>query len=226
MSKFPFYELVIFDLDGTLINTAPIVLNLLNALRKASGLPQNHLENFEQTLSYGGQKMIASAFELDMRKDAEEIKKNLELFRTEYSNTITDRKLVYPNVTKTLNWLKSKSFKLCICTNKPRQLAINALHDTGLNAFFDEIISSEDLNTSKPDPLLISSLTSQFGIAPEHAVLIGDNILDYQLAQNSKIDFIYFTCGYNNKEKILDKQRKFNNYKQLPMLISEDLNKT
>lgn len=218
------YKLVIFDLDGTLIDTAPIVLDLLNSLRMQEGLPpQNNLLQ-ENIMSAGGDTLIAKALDLDPLINPLKIKKYLQKFRDEYAKKCTNEKLVYPNVKITLAQLNALQLKICVCTNKPRNLALKALTDTNLFNYFEEILCANDLETSKPDPCLIEYFLNSFSILRNDVVLIGDSILDYHLAKNADIDFIFHSGGYHNDEAELAEQKKFTAFSELPPLLYKKSN--
>ena len=113
--------------------------------------------------------------------------------------------------------------QMCICTNKPRQLALKSLKETDLLDYFNAIVCGDDLNLKKPNPKLITHLSHEFSVTYKQMVLIGDSIIDFHLANNAGIDFIFYTNGYNNSEPILKNQRNFNIYSELmPLLLRKN----
>ena len=219
------YKLVIFDLDGTLIDTAPIVLTLLNSLRKQRGLPPKNNLLQDNIISSGGNTLISKTLGLDPENNRKEIKKYLQKFRTEYSQIDTDEKLVYPNVKNILREMNALQLKSCVCTNKPRHLALKTLKDTNLFDYFEDVLCADDLKTAKPDPRLIEYFFNRFPLLRNNVVLIGDSILDYYLAKNAGIDFIFYAGGYHGNEPELADQINFTAYSELIPLLSRKTSK-
>ena len=180
-------------MDGTLLDTASVVLSLLNFYRKKLNKPELLKEDILPWLSIGGQKLIENALNLD-----EEIAiKYLKKFRKRYSETITPINCVYPETVDTLENLV-KNYKLSLCTNKPRKLAEKVLADTNLSRYFEYMCAGDDLHTQKPHPQNLENCMQYFSVTADEVVLVGDSTVDQQLAKACKVKYIQYLPGYND----------------------------
>ena len=204
---------VVFDLDGTLIDSAPIVESILNEMRVELGFPPMLREQILPLLSIGGATMLQCALETDLA----EATIALERFRSAYLRKSTPPRSVYPGVTDVLKSLSDANIALSVCTNKPRALAIESMRETGLLGYFTRVCAGDDLPTRKPDPAnLKASIAPRASLKPA-VFLIGDSTVDQLLAQNSGIPFIFFSGGYNDGVKISRVFESFASYGEFPV---------
>lgn len=188
------YSTVVYDLDGTLIDSATTVMALLNDLRAERNLKPLSKLDLTPWLSIGGKSMMAAA--LNISVDAAQ--DYLDVFRARYHALPTDTATVYSDVHPTLSMLKSRGIRLGLCTNKPRQLTDKILSETGLDAYFEAVSAGLDLPTSKPHPnnlhLCLDSLDSR----PEDALVVGDSCIDQTIALACGTGFVFFSRGYDD----------------------------
>ena len=207
-------KLIIFDLDGTLIDTKPIVVNILNFLRQERGLNKMSQKAMLSSLSLGGSAMIENTLETTEI----ETKLFLDRFRNIYSKIKTPNSLIYKNVPEALYYLEKNKYLIAICSNKPINLLSNALKDTNLSKFFNFIIGEDQKSSPKPDPERLIKCLSFFNLKNYDAVFIGDSTVDQIAAQNAKIDFILFQRGYNDgvdSSKLIYSMSNFEEIKNL-----------
>ncbi len=209
-------KLIVYDLDGTLIDSAIIILDLLNFMRKS--LNKNSLTKDEilPLLSIGGEKMIAAALGVNEL----EVPLYLEKFRNEYFTIPTPQDSLYPGVRSVLIDLSIK-YRLAICTNKPRRLTEKVLIETNLREFFTFIIAGDDLISKKPHPQNLRACINHFGLKPQELILVGDSTVDLELALSCDVKFVHFLPGYNdgvNKNQCFS---QINNHIDLIMLLKE-----
>lgn len=187
-------RLAVFDLDGTLVDSAQVVSKILNELRQGMGKKVRDVDYFIPWISLGGEDLVANGLDIDP-KDAE---KHLQEFRARYAALPTPKGSVYPEVEELLIELNALDVKLCICTNKPRGLAEKVLAETGLQKYFKFMSAGGDLESKKPHPRNLEVCISNFGEQTEAAVLIGDSLVDQKIAGSIGVDFAYFEAGYND----------------------------
>jgi phosphoglycolate phosphatase len=185
---------VIYDLDGTLVDSATIVLSILNDMRVDSRMSLLTKNDVLPWLSLGGEDLVGNALGLSK----ELVKGALKEFRERYSSIRTPISSVYPEVFSTLTNLKSSGINLALCTNKPRRLVANVLCDTGLDSYFDFISAGGDFLVKKPDPLTLRVCLDCFGVKNSEAVMVGDSTVDCLLARNVDVSFVLFSHGYND----------------------------
>lgn len=183
-----------FDLDGTLVDSAKIVSSILNDLRSELGKPRIDVNSYVPWLSLGGIDLVANGLGVDRERS----KLYLDEFRRRYASLSTPLDSVYEGVEVLLNHLVGQKKHLCVCTNKPRNLAEKVLHDTGLYQYFTFMCAGGDLHTQKPCPENLDICIKHFGVSYDETILVGDSQVDQTLAATLGVDFACFTHGYND----------------------------
>lgn len=209
-------NLVVYDLDGTLIDSAEIVLYILNQMRKESGKQPIDRVNLLPWLSLGGEALVINALGLIQNHD--NVGNYLDEFRYRYSKCVTQRTAVYPGVHETLDFLIGAGIKLALCTNKPRNLAEKVLCETELLNKFSFISAGGDLLTQKPSPDNLLICLKNFGILPSNTIFVGDSTVDQMVSNLTKVKFVHYAPGYNDgvHEKNL---LKINHHEELLNII-------
>jgi phosphoglycolate phosphatase len=202
---------IIFDLDGTLIDSFEIVRELLNTMRTRRKLPPLSFNQLRPLLSIGGTHLISEALGLDKSEAAGKLKE----FRQRYLEIPTPLDSIYPGAVETLRRLKVEGFLLSICTNKPRNLAEKILAETGIIEYIDSMCAGGDIESPKPDPRNIAACLVQ-GLKPTSLLLVGDSTIDQKLATNAGISFIFHTGGYNDGVDESQVSAKYSHYGDFP----------
>jgi len=188
------FNAIIYDLDGTLVDSAPVVAAVLNKLRRKIGLPSLPQKSFYRWISMGGLELVGNALNIPPnRSDA-----YLSEFRELYLDEMVPMNSLYPGVKDVLRLLKNRQVKLGICTNKPRKLVEKVLKDTGITQFFDHVVAGDDLPTKKPHIDNVNVILRALGVAPGSTLFVGDSTVDQRLAENAGIAFAFFSSGYDD----------------------------
>jgi HAD superfamily hydrolase (TIGR01549 family) len=185
--------LLIFDLDGTLVDTADSVVITLNGIRKSLNKKEMPYSFFLPWLSHGGEELIKNTLEVETDQ---EIFDNLNVFRKKLSKYLTPKSKIYPGARHVLEFCKSKGLKMCICTNKPRSLAEKVLSDTSLDHYFCFMSAGGDLETKKPSPENLLSILNLY--KGTRSFYIGDSKIDQEITNALSIPFYFFKNGYND----------------------------
>ena len=216
MSENGIKDLVIYDLDGTLVDSAITVTKVLNSMRQSRGLPDLEVTFVRPLTALGGNELIKIALQCESR----EIDKLLSEFRGIYSHEKIGLETVFEEVLETLGTIKRQGCKLSICTNKPRHLAIKTLEALKLRSFFDAEVCGGDIQNLKPAPDPLIELTKKFNINTSKCCFIGDTVVDYKAADNCGIDFLYYDSGYDKNLNLLYKPIRITRHSEaLPYIL-------
>jgi phosphoglycolate phosphatase len=188
---------LIFDLDGTLVDTAPDLLGATNAVMAAEGLPLIPPQTLRHMVGFGARSLIGQAMEAVGRVVApEELPPLVDIFLAHYRAHIADSSVLFPGVRETLTALKDAAARLAVLTNKPQDLADQLLPLIGLDHFFAEIYGAGRMSYVKPDARIFHDVVRDIGGTGDGAVMIGDSITDLKTAQAAGVPCILVSYGY------------------------------
>ncbi|WP_233205309.1 HAD hydrolase-like protein [Alkalicaulis satelles] len=210
-----------FDLDGTLVDTAPDLVRALNASITPFGLDPVPLDDVRAMVGRGARALIERAFERAGRPHPpeQELTDALELFLAVYRDGIADLSRPFPGVEEALETLAGAGARLSVCTNKPGWLAVPLLEALAMAGRFERITGAEDAPAKKPDP---AHFFTAVGGGPAGAgdILVGDSSVDYDTARAAGAGIVLFELGYNEKPvSTLGADRLFDAYGSLPALL-------
>lgn len=188
---------LIFDLDGTLVDTAPDLLAATNAVMRSEGLPLIPPSSLRHMVGFGARSLIEQAMEAVNRPvTPEQLPPLLDVFMAHYRAHIADESVLFPGVTQTLQALKDSGARLAVLTNKPQDMADLLLPKIGIDHFFSEIYGAGRMSYVKPDARIFHDVVRDIGGQDGGAVMIGDSITDLKTAQAAKAPCILFSYGY------------------------------
>ena len=187
--------LAIFDLDGTLIDSAPDILRAANLLLRDFDCAPLELADVREMIGDGATNLVERA--LAARQcTALDLNAALKQFMQHYAASPTAHTQLYPGVVATLQRLKERGITMTVCTNKPAALSGTILAQLDIARYFSAVLGGDSRPYRKPDPRMIQELLQKFGTSPRQAVLIGDSEIDAATAQAAGVPFILVTYGY------------------------------
>jgi phosphoglycolate phosphatase len=190
--------IVVFDLDGTLIDTAPDLVAALNVVLARIGVPSVPYAQARNMVGGGARKMIERGLTAEGRSvTGPELDRLVCGFIEHYAAHIADSSRPFPGLEATLARLAQDGYHLAVCTNKLEWLARKLLHALGLSQPFNVICGADTFNVQKPDPLFLARTISQAGAHADHAVMVGDSISDIVMAKTASIPVIAVDYGYS-----------------------------
>ena len=189
---------ILFDLDGTLVDTAPDLMGAHNHVMKKFGYPQKSLEDIKHIAGRGAWIMMQRTFR-DEIKDENLKKEMVKEFINYYAKNIDRGSKPIKGVVKFLEWAKSKQILMAVCTNKQERLAVDLLKKINLSQYFEYIAGCDTFDFNKPDPRHLTNVIDIIGGNINKSIMIGDSEVDSQSAYNAKIPFILVEEGYTEK---------------------------
>jgi len=192
-------KLLIFDLDGTLIDTLVDLKNAVNYALKLRNYPERSLEQVRKAIGNGVAKLVARS--IPNGTDNPDYEDTFKDFRVFYSIHSEDNTKPYPGVLDVLINLKSSGYLLAVATNKLTDIA-RPLIEGFYPKMFDFVQGDEPGMDRKPAPMMVSSLCKKFNVDKKDAFYIGDTNVDMETAINSKVDYVLVTYGYRTKEEL------------------------
>jgi phosphoglycolate phosphatase len=194
---------VMFDLDGTLVHTAPEIafaINKMLAELELSQLPQQQIESY---IGEGAQMLIRRCITAHGQRDPDEalFEQAQALFFAHYADNVTQSK-PYEGVVETLAALQDKGLKLACVTNKPEKFTMPLLDESGLLDFFEIVVSGDTLPKKKPDPIQLRYICAKFNVLEAEAMLVGDSLTDVAAAHAAGCYIVTVPYGYNQGKPI------------------------
>lgn len=202
MKKHP-CDAVLFDLDGTLLDTAPDLLAVTNILRARRGLPPIPMNGFRAQVSRGARAMLSVGLPDFTVMAAEQQARVVEEFLAVYEADVFNETALFPGMAETLNALQSQDIALGIVTNKPVRMAEDLLAGMGLRARFGSVLGGDSLSQRKPHPLPVLTACGQLRVAPTRTLFLGDDARDIEAGRAAACSAsIAVRWGYADADEI------------------------
>ncbi len=222
-SASPFPRTIVFDLDGTLVDTAPDVTRAVNyALRRVGCRPVAQTQ-VRALLGRGSKALIATALESVGRpaQSDSEISALLRPFLEFYSANIAVESRPFPGAVEALSVLRRGGAQMAICTNKFEAMSRKLIAALRLEAYFDANLGGDSLPVRKPDPGHLLAAIAQAGGTPDSAVLIGDSRADAGAAKAAGVPVVLVGFGYSDVPvETLEADALIDHFSQLPGVLA------
>jgi phosphoglycolate phosphatase len=214
---------IVFDLDGTLIDTAPDLIHTLNLVLTQEGLPAIRYAEARNLIGEGAQVMIQRALAAEGRDVTDaEMERLYGAFIDHYSEHIADRSRPFPGLDRALDDLDGAGFKLAVCTNKLEWLSLRLLEALSLTRRFAAICGRDTFGVQKPDPEIFRQTVRRAGGEPSRAIMIGDSKTDVHTGRAARVPVIAVDFGYSDVPiASLQPDRIISSYSELPAAIND-----
>jgi phosphoglycolate phosphatase len=213
---------VIFDLDGTLVDSAPDIHAAVNRLMLGEGKAPLAFETVKRFIGNGVPTLLSRVMAAQGRSGDELHARWMTRFMADYSTGASDLTRPYPGVLEALEALQHAGHVLGLCTNKPLEPARHVLAAFGLDRFFPVVIGGDSLSLRKPDPAPLLAVAEALDAGS--AIFVGDSEVDADTALAAGVPFLLFTEGY--RKSPVDEMAhaaSFDNFSRLPGLVATHL---
>jgi len=197
---------VLFDLDGTLVNTAPDLMHAHNYVMKKYGFEERKLSDIKKLAGRGSKIMLTKSMH-DMAELTGKIKKTDDIveemtkeFVDFYSKNIVKESSLKKGVLDFLNWCKKNYISMAVCTNKQEHLSIDLLKKIKIYHFFDYVSGGNTFEFNKPNPRHLTETIEIIGGDTKKSLMIGDSETDSNASKAANIPFILIEDGYTEKK--------------------------
>ena len=200
-------QLLIFDFDGTLIDSVPDLADATNIMLTTLGKETYSLDTIRNWVGNGSRMLVERALVgkievLEGELTKEEADHAEQVFFEAYNNISGSKTVAYPDVDSGLKKLKAAGYTLALVTNKPIRFVPKILQSFGWQDLFVEVLGGDSLPVKKPDPAPLLHVCEALNVTPDQAVMIGDSKNDILAGQNANMDTLGLSYGYNYGQDI------------------------
>ncbi len=195
---------VLFDLDGTLVDSAPDLTVSVEYALTAVGMPAPGLAEVRTYIGEGARRLLHRSLTRNPDGVADDalFREVSELFFDHYAANLCVRSRLYPGVVPTLQLLRERGCRFACVTNKPARFTAPLLEALGLSGFFAVSVSGDSLPRKKPDPAPLQFAATALGMATADCTMVGDTVTDIAAARNAGMPVIAVDYGYGNPDEL------------------------
>jgi phosphoglycolate phosphatase len=193
-------EMILIDVDGTLVDSVPDLAYCVDEMMKALDMPVRGEAAVRNWVGNGVERLVRRALigMLDGEPDEALFEKAYPIFLDLYAVNTSQRSCLYPGVREGLDYMKAAGYTLGCVTNKAAQFTIPLLKDLGIHDDFENIVCGDTLTKKKPDPLPLLHSAEVLGVSPEKSLMLGDSVSDVKAARAAGFQIICMSYGYNH----------------------------
>lgn len=193
-------KLVIFDLDGTLLNSVSDIADNINIMLKKFGYPERSTAEIMQFIGHGARNLVKNSIGIDISE--QDLDERLSYYNEIYTNCGSPKTSLYNGIDELLTHLKERDYKLAILTNKP-QMTTDEVYKEYLSQYnFDMVVGQRAGKKIKPDPETVNEIIDNLKADRENTYFVGDGEPDVQVAINAKVSGISALWGFRNRAQL------------------------
>ena len=199
-------QMILIDVDGTLVDSVPDLAFCVDEMMKAIGREPWGEEMVRDWVGNGVERLVRRALvgQLEGEPDDADFEKAYPIFLDLYAKNTSKRSTLYPGVQEGLDYLKEQGYPLGCVTNKAEQFTLPLLQDLGIYDYFGIVVAGDTLPQKKPDPTPLLYAAEFFGAEPKRCLMIGDSVSDVKAARAAGFSIVCMSYGYNHGEDIRD----------------------
>jgi len=199
-------EMVLIDVDGTLVDSVPDLAFCVDEMLKQLDMPTRGEASVRHWVGNGVERLVKRSLinELNGEPDEALYNKALPIFRELYAVNTSKRSCLYDGVPEALEFLATTGVKIGCVTNKASEFTLPLLKDLGISDYFETVLCGDMVERNKPDPLPLILSAEKLGVSPKASMMIGDSMSDVKAARAAEFSIICMSYGYNHGEDIRD----------------------
>lgn len=202
------FDLIMFDLDGTLVETAPEILDAVNDTLRHFGMTEVTQQQVNDWIGHGTRELLVQAVAdstgspVEAVRSGEPLTRIVPVYDGYYQKRCGTRSQLYPHVCQTLKALRARGVKLAVVTNKEGRYTRVVLDVHKLVPLFDAVVCGDTFPTKKPNPAGVMHCLTRFGVGADRALFVGDSSIDAATARNAGVPVWLLPYGYNMGQPI------------------------
>jgi phosphoglycolate phosphatase len=189
-------KLVIFDLDGTLVDAYPAIIESFNFTMQKLGYPKKEGSVIRKAVGWGDENLLKPFVK------EEDLLKALSIYRKHHKESLLRKSKVFSGVFKVLDFLKRKKIKVAIASNRPTKFSLILIRHLGLDRYVDYVLCADEIKHIKPNPYLLNKIMRYFEVLPSETLYVGDMTIDVEAGNSAEIKTIIVTTGSSSKKEI------------------------
>ena len=213
------YKLVIFDLDGTLVDTIADLGAAANAALAAKGMPQHEPGAFRGMVGHGVRNLMMQAMPEAMRVDEQALDALLDVFLKYYIEHIDERSRPYPGIRELLQELQAAGVELAVASKKFQAGAEKLVGRMFPEIPFAAVLGGRPGVPLKPDPSIVAEIRSRAGVSLRETVMVGDSATDIATAAGAEVDCVAVSWGFRTREQLGDAPRIVDTAQELRAIL-------
>ncbi|MFC1675160.1 HAD family hydrolase [Candidatus Omnitrophota bacterium] len=189
-------KLVIFDLDGTLVNAYPAIISSFNHTMQRLDYPSRSALVIRRAVGWGDQNLLKPFIRLA------DLKRAVAVYRKHHLFSLVRESRLLPGAKRLLQYLKGKGYKLAVASNRPTRFSRILISHLKISNYFGVVLCADKLKNFKPHPLILNSILSRFSLKPQEAVYVGDMTVDAVAGRRAGIRTVIVTTGSSSRREI------------------------
>lgn len=189
-------KLVIFDLDGTLIDAYAAIISSFNYTMRRLKYPSQDALIIRRAVGWGDDNLLRPFVK------EKELPYALSIYRRHHKSALLKESRLFPGVNKLLTRLKKKGYRIAVASNRPTRFSWILIRHLKLKKYFDYVLCGDKLRNGKPHPEIINKIMQRFKVKRKEALFVGDMAIDAQAGRRAKVKTIIVTTGSSNKQEI------------------------
>ena len=199
-------EMVLIDVDGTLVDSVPDLAFCIDEMLKQLDMPVRGEARVRHWVGNGVERLVKRGLinELNGEPDEDLYNKALPIFRALYAENTSKRSCLYDGVIEALDFLKTTGVKIGCVTNKASEFNLPILRDLAISDYFETVLCGDMVARKKPDPLPLLKSAETLGVSATASMMLGDSMSDVKAARAASFSIVCMSYGYNHGEDIRD----------------------
>jgi len=189
-------RLIIFDLDGTLVDAYPAIIQSFNYTMQRLNYPSQSSLIIRRAVGWGDENLLKPFLNL------RDLKRAIFIYRRHHKTALLKKAHLFPKVKMLLRYLKTKGYKLAVASNRPTRFSWILIRHLGLRKYFDLVLCADKLKHIKPHPEILNKIRQKFSLKPAQTLYAGDMAIDAQAGRRAKVKTIMVTTGSSTRQEI------------------------